>query len=126
MLFNVLNNVILNCPFKKIKLPDGGLYRTTVLVWEINTVPSAKGVEPFFRIRFQFQLVIRIHLEPPIGLIGSIGAYIINGIVFFRIISGKPVNNPKRNNRLAVNNCEHFSNAFEIILTIKLYQIVQQ
>jgi len=60
---NIINDPVLDRPFKKIELTNGGFHGFLVVVGDRDTLPSAEGVETAFTVGLEFELVIVVHLE---------------------------------------------------------------
>jgi len=60
---DVINDSVLDRPFKKVELTDRGFHGFLVVVGDRDTLPSAEGVETAFTVGLEFELVIVVHLE---------------------------------------------------------------
>ena len=96
VVLNVVDDAVFNGPFEKVKLPYRGLYERIVYIRKRNSIPPAKRVKPALAVRLQLQLVIHVHLEPPVG------AHFVHGEELLGVIRGKPVNDAERNWRLSI------------------------
>ena len=110
---NVRNHAVFQRPLEEIQLPNRGLNEGAVAVRDGDAVPPAKRVKPALAVRLQLQLVIHIHLEPPVG------THFVHGEELLGVIRGKPVNDAERNGRLPVYYPQHFFQV--IVLVVKFH-----
>jgi len=60
---DVINDSVLDGPFKKIELTYGGFHGFLVVVGDRDTLPATEGIETAFTVGLEFELVIVVHLE---------------------------------------------------------------
>ena len=91
--FNVIDDPVLNSPFEKVELANGGLHNFLVVVGDRNALPSTKGVEPTLRISLEFELVVVVYFESLTFFGISLVRKFVYGIVFLGIIGHEPIDN---------------------------------
>ena len=111
MRMNIFQNTVLNRPFEKIELTNRRFYRRLIVIRDLDSFPTAKGVKVFFRIRLQFQFIFMEHFESR-GFCGrgfSIddAGNFIHCEIFLGVIGHKPIYNSQGYLRITINDFHH-------------------
>jgi hypothetical protein len=109
MLFQVIQDLVLNRPLKETQLSDSGIH-----LQELDTLPTTEGVEHLFAVRLEMRLVRQVDNHMATILLRQIG-----NVVLLRVVCDQPVNQSQTNLRLSCDDIPHTLKDFGVSIKVR-------
>jgi hypothetical protein len=109
-----LNDLVLNRPLEKVELSDRGFHTFGLIIWDLNTLPSAEWIKTFFAVCLQLEFVVVVYFETT-GFSITILEFIYCEVLLC-VVCDKPVHDAERNLGFAVDYGNRFGEIFAVFI----------